>query len=256
MGDTLNKRGQVTIFIVVAIVIIAIAALLYLFSPGVKSIISPDSQNPEEFIREYLQEEIEMNIKTIAMQGGNYDLNNTLSISYGEYGVSYLCYTSSPSPIFCTMMPAGNTLMPHFEIEIKNSISQTIDEAFNSLQQSYEDEGYSVNIKPGEIDVNIIEEKIKINLDYKVSLQKEKTEEFEEFNMIINNNLYQLLSIATNILQLESIYGFADPDRYLDAQGPKGFMWEKETTNDGTKIYELNNIYTDDKFQFAVKGGI
>ncbi|MBL7058861.1 hypothetical protein ISS08_00195 [Candidatus Pacearchaeota archaeon] len=256
MGDTLNKRGQVTIFIVVAIVIIAIAALLYLFSPSVKSIISPDTQNPEEFIREYLQEEIEMNIQTIAMQGGSYDLENIGTANYGEYEVSYLCYTEDPAPLKCSLSTAGNTLIPYIEREIKNSVEPLVDSSFDALKKSYEEEGYSVDIKPGDIEVIIVDKQIKINMDYKVRLEKENIDEYEQFNILVNTNLFQLLIIATNILQYEASVGVADPNRYLNSEGPKGFIWQKELLADGTKIYELENIYSEDKFQFAVKGGL
>jgi len=45
----MGKRGQVTIFIIIAIIIIVLGVLIYLFYPQIQSWISPESKNPAAF---------------------------------------------------------------------------------------------------------------------------------------------------------------------------------------------------------------
>jgi len=260
MNQFENKRGQITIFIVVAILVIAAAALLYLFAPGVKTIISDQPENPEEFIRQALQENIESKIELISLNGGDMEPDFTISssgeTSYGgTYDLGYLCYTDLYY-LPCVIQPAGATLHPHMEKELKESIEPVVEEAFNSLKQSYEEQGYIVSVNPGEVEVRIMDKKIKINLDYEVLLEKEGTEKSDEFNIIVDSNLFQLINIVTNILQWEALTGDVAIEVYMENYGADGISVERERLTDGTKIYEVVSMNTDEKLQFAVRGGV
>lgn len=76
-----------------------------------------------------------------------------------------------------------------------------------------------------------------------------ESERHEGFSVIVNNNLYELVSIAQNIIAWESNYGEADADYYMNLY--HDLKVEKHPQSDETYIYILTNKNTGDKFQFA-----
>ena len=51
-----GKKGQVTIFIIVAIIIVVLAVLIYLFFPQIKSAIGAGAQDPQSFMQSCMEE--------------------------------------------------------------------------------------------------------------------------------------------------------------------------------------------------------
>ena len=64
----MNKRGQVTIFIILAVLIVALTALVYSFYPQIRSTFTSDVKNPNAFMEQCLEEDVENAIWVCAMQ--------------------------------------------------------------------------------------------------------------------------------------------------------------------------------------------
>ncbi len=90
--DRKNKRGQITIFIIIGILIVALAGVIYVVFPDIRSDISETPKTPSEFIQTCMKNDIENTIETISLQGGNYVPEHY--IMYQGNPVSYLCYTN------------------------------------------------------------------------------------------------------------------------------------------------------------------
>ena len=67
----------------------------------------------------------------------------------------------------------------------------------------------------------------------------------------MNNNIYELTSIAESILNWEAQYGDVETMTYMSFY--KDLKVEKYKQTDGSKIYILTNRNTGDKFQFATR---
>ena len=65
------KKGQVTIFIIIAVLIVAFAILIYIIYPDITTDTGFDSKNPSAFIQSCLEEEIENNVERLSLQGGS-----------------------------------------------------------------------------------------------------------------------------------------------------------------------------------------
>ena len=72
------KRGQVTIFVIIAIVIVVAAIGMYFIYPQITG--TSISSSPTEFIQDCLEDEIEENVEKISLKGGS--LN---PVFYSEY---------------------------------------------------------------------------------------------------------------------------------------------------------------------------
>ena len=77
------------------------------------------------------------------------------------------------------------------------------------------------------------------------------TNKFDNFVVESKSRLYDLVSIATSILNWEARYGDSETTLYM-AYYPD-IKVEKNLRDDGTKIYTLSDRNTKDKFVFATR---
>ncbi|KHO54767.1 MAG: hypothetical protein QT10_C0012G0015 [archaeon GW2011_AR19] len=240
-----GKKAQLTIFIIVAIVVVAIVALLFAI-PKLRTAVGFEKpESPENFIQTCLEDTIKENVELISLQGGS--LEPSPSILYQDIELQFLCYTNEDLKPCVTQIPF---LKEHIEDEIKKSIEEDVDFCFKSLRDTYVENNYVANFKPGKTIVELLPQRIVTTMDYEFTSSKaDETQRRETFRVILNNNLYELTAIAQNILNWETRYGDADCDYYMDLYSEIKCEKPKRTT-DGT-IYVITNKATDDKFQFA-----
>ena len=242
MGD---KRGQVTIFIILAIIIVVGAVLAYLFLPGFRISSGLDVENPNAFIESCMEEEIDLTIEKISIQGGS--LNPEHYFSYLNTPVEYLCYTNQ---YYLTCVVQQPLLVNHLKSELDSALQNTANFCFNELKTSFEKKGYTIQINSGMIDTEFQAKNIVFNFpNYELTVQKGETQKYDSFSVIVNNNLYELANIATSIIDWEARYGDAETTTYMTYY--PDLKVEKKKQGDGTTIYILTNRDTNDKFQFA-----
>ena len=240
----MRKRGQVTIFIIIAIIIIVIGVLIYLFLPQIKSWISPESKNPSAFLQNCLEDEIENTVETISLQGGS--MEPELFYPYQDNKIEYLCYTNEAYRTCVVQQPM---LKNHIESEIKVEISEEVDTCLGDLKNSFENDGYKVDIEDGDVVVEILPERIVTTLTHKLTLTRGETRRYDSFKISLNSNLYNLISIARSIIDWEAAYGDVETTTYMDYY--HDLKVEKLNQMEGSTVYILTNRDTGEKFQFA-----
>ncbi len=240
----MEKKGQVTIFIIIAIVIVVGGILTYVFFPQIKSTLGIGVTNPQTFIFECVEDEIEDAVEKISLHGG--DINPTFFSTFDTINIKNLCYTAQYCALCSIQEPQ---LKPHIEREIKNEIEDTVKSCFNSLNESYVKRGYGVDLKEGPTNVELLPNRIVSTFNYSLTLTKTDTEKYDSFSVVLNNNLYELLAIANNLLEFETTYGDMDVTIYMDLYS--NLKVEKKLLSDGTKIYVITDRIRGDKFQFA-----
>lgn len=245
-----NSKGQVTIFIIIAILVIAIGVLIYLFYPKIFPNAETETKNPSIFIQECMEEEIQDTVNTLSLQGGS--VNPTFYYNYYDnvnnknYNVEYLCYTNQYYQKCIVQQPM---LMQHIQSEILNTIKDDSVRCFDNMKKGYESKGYQVDMTPGNITVELLPEKIVTTFGYEVTLTKGNTEKYENFKIALDSNLYELSSIANSIINWETQYGDAEVTTYMDYY--HNLKVEKKKQVDETTMYILTNRDSGDKFQFA-----
>ncbi|PJC23959.1 hypothetical protein CO058_00935, partial [candidate division WWE3 bacterium CG_4_9_14_0_2_um_filter_35_11] len=71
-----NHSAQVTIFIIVAIVIVALGILIYLLYPKIESSLGGGEENPQTFMQNCLEENIAGTVDILSSQGGSMNPEN------------------------------------------------------------------------------------------------------------------------------------------------------------------------------------
>ena len=236
-----NKKAQVTLFIILAIVIVVIGVLIYAFVPGIKSpTISND--NPYVFISQCLEDKIEDTATTLSLQGGS--LNPEGTYTYLGNEIEYLCYTNKNYQLCTVQRPF---LQKHIEEEIQNAIKENADACFLALKENYDS---GAILKSGTIQVDLLPGRILTTFSHEFTTNKKgSTTKYDEFKVVLNSGLYQLTSIADKIVDQETTRGEADVLTYMMLYRDLKIQKLKQT--DDTKIYILENKNTKEKFQFA-----
>ncbi|MCK5624710.1 hypothetical protein KAI04_02620 [Candidatus Pacearchaeota archaeon] len=240
----MGKRGQVTIFIIIGIAIVAIGVLIYLFYPKLQSLVRSDSNNPNAFMQTCLEDEIEDVVEILSLQGGS--MNPEHYYLYEDNPIEYLCYTNE---YYITCVVQQPMLKSHIESEIKNEISPIVDACFEDLKSSFEDKGYDVILTEGDTTVELLPEKILTTLTHELSLTKGDTENYETFRVLVNNGLYEFIGIARSMIAWEAAYGDVETTTYMNYY--HDLKVEKLNQVEGSTIYILTNRDTGGKFQFA-----
>jgi len=240
----MGKRGQVTIFIIIGIAIIAIGVLIYAFYPQIQSLIKPESKNPAAFLQTCLEDEIEDTVEILSLQGGSINPENYYL--YDDNKIEYLCYTNE---YYRTCVVQQPMLKSHIESEIENEISPVVDACLEDLRNSYENQGYDVSLTEGNTTVELLPEKIMTTLTHELVLTRGDTERYETFRIVTNSNMYELIGIARSIIDWEATYGDVETTTYMNYY--HDLKVEKLNQMDGSTIYILTNRNNGEKFQFA-----
>ncbi len=251
MGDFRRKKGQVTIFIIIAVVIIGIAILLYFLTSGADTTTPTgfDEENPTRFIQSCLEDEIQDTVELLSLQGGL--VTPEFYTLYEGNSVEYVCYTSE---YYLGCIVQRPMLISQIRDEIKNEIQEEANACFRQLVENYEDKNYHVQFEAGAMKVELLPKRIVTSFDSVLTVDKGGAERHDSFNVVLNNNLYELVSITNSIIDWESTYG--DADTYLYMSYYPDLKVEKKYTSDSSEIYILTDRNNGNKFQFAVRSGV
>jgi hypothetical protein len=246
MKKSVNNRGQVTIFIIVAIIIVVFAILVYLFYPKISSTLGYSAKSPSQEIQDCIAPSIAEAVNQLSLRGGS--LEPELYYEYNYEKIGYLCYTNENYKNCVMQKPM---LLESIQKEIKESIINSSNTCFENLEKTYTRQGYEVNLKKGLTEVEIVPNKIVVTYNHTLTLTKTDTQSYKEFKVTQDNNLYELLNIAISILGFETRYGDAETTNYMNYY--HNLKVEKKKQSEGTKIYILTDRDSEEKFQFATR---
>ncbi len=245
LGINKKNKGQVTIFIIIAILIVGVAVLIYFLIPKAEVTTVFDEKNPNAFIQTCLEDKIIDTIEIVSLQGGSIVPEHYFT--YNNINIEYLCYTNQNYKTCVVQRPL---LKQHTESEIENEIREDVRTCFNALEESYKEKNYNVEMKQLErTSVELLPKRIVTSFYYVLTVSKAQTDRYDSFNVVLNNNLYELISIANSIIEWEATLGEADPRIYMTFY--PDLKVEKNPRDDGTNIYVLTDRNTGNKFQFA-----
>ena len=142
---------------------------------------------------------------------------------------------------------------PALQTRIQNDIDKNLqtvaNSCFDELKSSFESKGYTVNLVKGNVTAELLPQLISITLNDKLTLTKSGSQSYNFFRIVLNNNLYELTSIANSIITWEATYGDAETTTYMSYY--HNLKVEKKKQSDGTTIYILTDLDNGNKFQFA-----
>jgi len=232
-----QKKGQVTIFIIVAIVMVSAILVYFLWLGPTYFSKNKTKLNFESCVKDTVQQ-------SIAELGANGGLiKPQFTYQYKGEQFTYLCYTNKYYKTCTVQIPfPENTFQKQMKILIKDKINVCYSNAIDGLKS----QGYSV--AKGKLDYNVSVEPdgvaVKIKAPTVVGSQS-----FARFNVRINSKIYGMMMIATSIVQSEARYGDFDVSTMMQIY--PNYIINKIKRADGTTVYIITNKLSKGKFQFA-----
>ena len=250
-----NKRGQVTIFIIIAILIIAVI-LLFLLLRGDRepNTGGKPTANPESFLDSCLKDSIRDAINDLGAEGGFMEHNVYLQFKFTDEAeardIEYLCYQKN---YYLPCVNQEPMLFHHLEGQIGDLIEEDIWGCWDSLGKSLEKGGYVVDARRRGFDIVLEENRVFVVIDGTIILTKSgETSKEEKFRVGLSSNLYGLIKITQEIVSSEAYYCDFDYVNYMLVD-PEWSI-EKFTSGKGTSIYTITHRETNEKFRFAIRG--
>ena len=248
----MQKRGQVSVFAIVGIVVLIIVALLFFLRNEYGFFVSPtsflsDKAKPiEDNLRTCVDQTLKNNLEEFGKQGGDF------------YPNQYLFYQSKTVNYYCKNLPNTETclnVMPSFD-EIKNNLKNKIDLDLNEcVDSTLVKSGFGYNIQAGKLSTELItsSSNLGVKVHYDVKIFKDGNE-YGIKDVVVNYDapIEEIYAVAVDIVNSEARVGFFEQLLYmLNKKGQYVINLDKPYPD---KIYKINKKDSKFEFWFAVEG--
>jgi hypothetical protein len=242
-----NKKAQMTIWAIVALLLMAGIVIVYLLArPVIPN--APENSDPKPLITSCIKDAVSEAQNLMLPQGGfTYPDNYRI---YNGSKVSYLCKYNG---YFHPCIQQHPMYLDELGGEFKRYISPKIENCFSELKTRYESEKYTVQIKEMNLSVHLGPGKIYVDLIRPITFEKRGAAfSLADFSLSVNSPLYDLASVATEISTQEAKYCYFEYVGYMILY-PQ-FDIRKITMSEGTRIYTIKDTSTKKELNIAIRG--
>ncbi|MDH3353222.1 MAG: hypothetical protein OEL87_02135 [Nanoarchaeota archaeon] len=237
MKKELQKKGQVTIFILIAIVIVSAVLVFFLWTKPTYFSEEGRELNFEGCVKDVVNQAI----GELEKKAGS--INPQFTYQYNGEQFTYLCYTNQYYETCTVQTPFLKNI---FNEQMNLLVKDKIDACYSNSISDLKSQGYSVTEGNLEYDTAIEPGIVRIEIEAPTTIGSQS---LARFNVEINSPIYEMVMISTSILQSEAKYGDSDTSSIMRFY--PNYIINKIKRSDGTTIYILENQITKNKFQFA-----
>jgi hypothetical protein len=243
----INRRGQMVIFVIIAILLVLGIILLFMFYRTPEALVG-DSFDPESFLDSCLRDGLREKTSIMIAQGGflepgDYKVYDDTKVTYLCKNVNYYEPCVAQYPLYLTSLKK----------EIESNMESDVEECFFSLEDELSDRSYAYSGGDFEIDVVLKPGIIEFNVIRDFSFSKEGiSRDFDEFRVELRNPLYDLGNVAQTIMSQEARFCFFEYVGYTTLY-PRFFI-TRHDLSDATKIYTIQDRESGAKMHVAVRG--
>jgi len=131
-----NRRGQLTIFVIVAVlIVVGLIATFWLI--GWADIETPTDLNPKQFVQKCVRDAVEDSVEKMLENGGQRIPSQ--AISYQGHEWNYLCYQADYYQGCYNLHPMLEFLI---ENEIKEDTKDKVQKCFDAMREDFENKGF------------------------------------------------------------------------------------------------------------------
>lgn len=245
-----GKRGQVTLFLILGVAIIAILALVfYLRDIGIginpKTFLNNELSSIKDGVSKCLDRRGNFVLDVLGQQGGS--MNPLRYSRYKGYNVNYLCENIAGQEACASRM----FLLSDLEQEINSAMEFELKSCVDF--SSYTGKAYELNIGKLVVKSEIGLEGVLIKIVWPIVLRKgEISASVSDFSEEIGIPLGKIYRAVGDILEVESTFGFFEKEGYILMHRNDYFIGIDKPYPD--KIYSVGVSYHPYRFQFAVEG--
>jgi len=249
----MQKRGQVTAFVIVGIVIILIIGLLFFMKDYYGVGVDPKVhiQGPLNSIKDEVSECVDSvvtpELNLIAKQGG--DSNPSKFRLYDSRKVKYLCQNIPGEKKCLNSMDPLSKIEENLEKSLQNKLSTCVSKDLLKSKR-----GYTVRHSNPNINVKVLQETVLVEIDYPVEISKDGvTQKLSTIKREIPDSpLGSLYTVANDITnELAKTGYFYHLPYMLNKKGRIIIQVDKPYPD---VIYKINKKDSNFQFVFAIEG--
>lgn len=249
MDEKINhKKGQVVIWVIGAIALLALIGIAFMASNTPKGGKKEIDYDPQSFIRQCVSNELANLADELLVKGGfenpeGYLVYNNATISYLCKNEGYFKPCINQHPMFVNEISDG----------IKNNMEEKIEECFIQLAENLKARNIQISEKPLTFSVEMAPRKILINMKKEMRLDgRESSQIISDWSVQLNHPIYNLASVAIEIANQESVYCYFEYVGFMILY--PDFVIRKNTLTEGTKIYTIEDVKTKKEMNVAIRG--
>jgi hypothetical protein len=212
----ISKKGQVTIFIVLGIILVAGIVLYYVFRGGFTGTVSKNFQSAEDAYKSCITERVKSGIKLLGEQGGyiyteelpfesgSIYAPSSSQLDFGGAGVPYWFYVSGNN-VVKEQIPTKSQMVSELERFISESMRDCNFKNFN-------DDGIFIDVDSGNVEVEIKDNSVEVVLDNNVYFFSEDNTSavVSEHKISVASKIGKFYDLAQGIYDTQSRVKFLD----------------------------------------------
>lgn len=244
----MQRRGQITIFVILGIVIFFGAILIYYYYPTIRTWIGGQMSSPESYLKSCIEPELSKGVELLSKQGGY--ANPEGYAMYRGNKIKYLCYTSQYYRPCVVQEPF---IKNRFEKELSQIMQVKAKDCVDKLMNYYREKEYDVKLDgPVNSEIKIEYKRMILNISAPMTISKKETLSFKNFEIVKPSEMYHILMVANTIVSYETAYGTVETTMFTLLY-PNLKVRKMRLSNDDSKIYTVENVITKEKFSFALR---
>jgi hypothetical protein len=249
------KRGQLTLFIILGIMVVVVVSSYILFFSDYSplSYFNKDLKNPNDYISECVTFAAEDVLSSYLDNNFFFEEVENNYFRYNNDGVNenvpYLCTVGE---FYKPCINQDPNLQGRLVNDLTAQLEVGIKSCFSKLKRDLEKKGYSVELIEGEIRVIPRLKDFQISIGNIVNLvDNEDIKSFSNFEVSINSNIFNLAKLATTIANFESSLCAFDLTTWVRTNSE--IMITRFRGGEQTKLYTLRHRNSNEEIKFAIK---
>lgn len=233
----MEKRGQVTLFIILAIIIVSFVLVFFLWAKPTYF----SEKGARVGFDGCVQDALEESIFQLEKNAGF--INPEFSYLYNGEEITYLCYINEYYEKCIVQVPF---IEYNFDKQLEIVMRDKVNECYTNSIDELIAQGYDVTLGQVSYDVLIEPDMVRMEINAPTVVGSES---FAKFNVKLVNPLYDMLAIATSLVQFEATFGDTELSR-MSLYYPE-YKITKLKRGDGTTIYSIESKVFGNNFRFA-----
>ena len=244
-----NKRGQIAIWVIVALALVVVIILFFLLRESVIPDIGGGvSDDPRGFIDSCVKKHVNDVVDIMLPKGGFIEPEHAKM--YNNINISYLCYNRgnylpcvNEHPLFLNEMTA----------EIKDYITPKVDECFNDYKSEMEKRNVGIDLDDDmNLKVSLGRDRIFVEIEREIIInENQDTKEIDDFDIEIISPLYDIGRVAMEIASQEAKYCYFEYVGYMILY-PE-FKIKLDQRADYSKIYTIEDKESGKVMNIAIR---
>ncbi len=248
-----NKRGQLAIWVILGVVVIAFVILILLLNKEGNPIIPGRSEgryNVESYLKSCLYRDIEDVTSKMIPQGGLLNLRSM--VFFNNTNIEYMCYYQGYWDPCINQHPA---LIQEIKKDILSYATPKLKLCMERMKEDYKSQNIKVDLDNNEpvVKIDFSDDIIKIELNKKMTIKNNgETKTYENFDFTFNSPIYNLANIAIEIADQEAKYCYFEYVGYSIIY-PR-YQISLFTMSDSSRIYTIRDSKSKKEMNIAIRG--